>query len=132
MDLLQALQSAGGSDSDIFASLGGGPTDGVVASGSQPQVTDTQKASASAPSPGSILAGFAAATGQDGGASGSIDSSQLNFDLSMPSFGEGFFDVGDASHQPDVDMMDMSDIFDMSGGPSTNPTAPEGSGSAPS
>ncbi|KAH9927458.1 uncharacterized protein BXZ73DRAFT_48827 [Epithele typhae] len=113
IDLLSALAGTStGAPDDISAFLEGAG----VPSGSQPQASDSHKAPAGAPSPGTLLAGFGA--GPTAGTEGAMvfDGLEINQD---------FF--AGAQPGPEVEMMNVEDILNSMGGGSSNTSgAPTG------
>ncbi|KAI0367505.1 hypothetical protein BV20DRAFT_556921 [Pilatotrama ljubarskyi] len=118
IDILKALQSVEPSASSeaIFASLGGANASSnnmPTPSASSGTISDSQKAPASAPSPGSFLTGFGAVpqAGDTSGTASTMASTQdnqldsQNFDLNASFFGEH-------AGGSEMDMMGM-DIFNM-------------------
>ncbi|KAI0719108.1 hypothetical protein C8T65DRAFT_693414 [Cerioporus squamosus] len=126
MDILSALQSveASGDGEDIFASLRGASAGGDAPT-SAPSGSDLQKGPATAPSPGTILAGFTAGTSQPGDSASAAAPAEpgqgASFDFDISTLGDNFFAQPATSGA--MDMMGMDDIFNMGANPSEGGTS---------
>ncbi|RPD58449.1 hypothetical protein L227DRAFT_550749 [Lentinus tigrinus ALCF2SS1-6] len=124
MDILSSFPSVehAGDGEDIFAGLGDATAGAGDAPATAPSVSDLQKGPASAPSPGTILAGLAAGTSHPGDGASAAASAEpgqgASFDFDMSTLGDNFFAQPATGGDMDMIGMGVDDIFNMGVDPS--------------